>query len=43
MLDEINEKEGGIYAEIDLEKMYEFRNQCTVLNDIKDSYEVIKK
>lgn len=43
ILDEINDKEGGIYAEIDLEKMYEFRNQCTVLNDIKDSYEVIKK
>ena len=43
ILSEIEEKEGGIYAEIDLDEMYEFRNQCTVLNDIKDSYEVIIK
>lgn len=43
VLKEIEEKEGGIYAEADLEKMYEFREKCTVLNDIKDSYEVIKK
>lgn len=43
ILDEIEEKEGGIYAEADLDKMYEFRSQCTVLKDIKDSYEVIKK
>ena len=43
ILDEIEDIEGAIYAEIDLEKMYEFRNQCTVLKDIKDSYEVIAK
>ena len=43
ILSEIEEKEGGIYAEIDLEKMYEFRAKCTMLNDIQDSYEVIKK
>lgn len=43
ILDEIEEKEGGIYAEIDLEKMYEFRSKCTVLKDIKESYEVIIK
>lgn len=43
ILSEINKKEGCIYAEIDLEKMYEFRNKCTVLNDIKDSYEVITR
>ncbi len=43
ILDEINELEGGIYAEIDLEKMYDFRDKCTVLKDIKDSYEVIIK
>ena len=43
VLDNINETEGAIYAEIDLEKMYEFRAQCTVLKDIKESYEVIKK
>ena len=42
-IDEIEEKEGGIYAEIDLDKMYEFRSQCTVLKDIKESYEVIRK
>lgn len=41
VLDEINEIEGGILAEIDLEKMYEFRDKCTVLKDIKESYEVV--
>lgn len=40
ILSEINEKEGGIYAEIDLNEMYRFRDKCTVLEDIKDSYEV---
>lgn len=43
ILSEINEKEGSIFAEIDLDKMYEFRDKCTVLKDIKNSYEVIKK
>lgn len=43
ILSEIEEKEGGIFAEIDLDNMYNFRKQCTVLKDIKDSYEVIKK
>lgn len=43
ILSEINEIEGGIYAEIDLQEMYDFRDKCTVLNDIKSSYEVIIK
>ena len=43
ILAEIEEKEGGIYAELDLNKMYEFRDKCTILNDIKDSYEVVIK
>ena len=43
LLDEIDLVEGPIYAEIDLESMYEFRNKCTVLDDIQESYEVIKK
>ncbi len=43
ILDEINDIEGGIYAELNLENMYEFRNKCTILKDIKNSYEVIKK
>ena len=43
ILSEINEIEGAISATIDLDKMYEFRNKCTILNDIKDSYEVIIK
>lgn len=42
ILSEIDNIEGGIYAEIDLGSMYDFRDKCTVLNDIKDSYEVIK-
>ena len=40
IIDEINEIEGAIFAEVDLEKMYAFREKCTVLEDIKDSYEV---
>ena len=43
ILSEINEAEGAIFSEIDLDLMYEFREKCTVLNDIKDSYEVIIK
>ena len=43
ILDEINVIEGGIYANIDLNEMYEFRNKCSVLADIKESYEVLQK
>ncbi len=41
ILDEINTIEGAIAATINLYDMYEFRNKCTILNDIQDSYEVI--
>ena len=43
IMDEIEEMEGGIYAELNLLDMYNFREKCTVLNDIKDSYEVVIK
>ena len=43
ILSEIDKIEGGISAVCDLEEMYEFRNKCRVIDDIKDSYEVIKK
>lgn len=43
ILSEINEIEGGIYATIALEEMYDFREKCKILDDIKKSYEVIKK
>ena len=43
ILSEINLIEGGIYATIDLEEMYGFRDKCRVINDIKKSYEVVKK
>lgn len=43
VLDEINEKEGCISATINLEEMYDFRNKCTILKDIQESYEVICK
>ena len=43
ILSEIDKLEGGIYAKINLEEMYEFREKCKVLNDIKNSYEVIIK
>lgn len=43
ILSEIDKIEGGIYATINLEEMYSFREKCRVLDDIKDSYEVIEK
>lgn len=43
ILAEINKIEGGIRAVCDLDEMYEFRDKCRVLEDIKESYEVIKK
>lgn len=43
ILSEINLEEDGIYATIDLEEMYSFREKCRVLDDIKDSYEVVIK
>ena len=41
LLDEINTKEGGISATINLNEMYDFRDKCTVLKDIQEDYEVI--
>ena len=43
ILDQIEEIEGGVYAEVNLNEMYDFRSKCTILNDIKDSYEVLQK
>ena len=43
IMDEIEEIEGGIYAELNIPKMYEFREKCTILKDEKDSYEVVLK
>ena len=43
IMDQIEEIEGGVYAEVNIQEMYEFRNKCTILNDIKDTYEVITK
>ena len=40
IMSQIEEKEGGIYAELNLNEMYDFRKKCTILNDIKNSYEV---
>ena len=35
-----DQKEGAMNAQINLKTMYDFRNKCTVLNDIRDKYEV---
>lgn len=43
VISEINEVEDGIYAEVNLDEMYSFREKCRVLEDIKDSYEVVIK
>ena len=42
VLSELISEEGVLYTEFTTEKMYEFRNKCTVLNDIHASYEVIE-
>ncbi len=35
-----DQREGIMFAEINLNEMYEFREKCTILNDIKENYEV---
>ncbi len=35
-----DQKEGAMFAMLDLDPMYEFRNKCTCLNDIRKNYEV---
>lgn len=40
VLSEILDGEGVIQSELNLGKMYKFRDKCTILNDIKKSYEV---
>ena len=37
-----DQKEGLMTCEINFKNMYEYRNSCTILKDIKDSYEVIR-
>lgn len=36
-----NQNEGLMFAEINLKNMYEYRNTCTILKDIRKCYEVI--
>ena len=43
ILSEINISEGSFYTTIDLNLMYDFREKCKILNDIKSSYEVMVK
>lgn len=40
VLSEIDEGEGAMFAELKFKEMYEFRNKCTVLLDIHDTYDV---
>lgn len=40
VVSEITEGEGAMFAEIKFGDMYEFRKKCTVLADIKESYEI---
>ena len=35
-----DQKEGAMNALIKFQEMYDFRNKCTILNDIRESYEV---
>jgi hypothetical protein len=36
----IMQGEGIVTTELNFPEMYDFRNKCTILNDIKDNYEV---
>lgn len=40
VLSEIKKGEGAIFAELNFEKMYQFRKKCTVLLDIQKNYDV---
>lgn len=40
ILSEIKEGEGALYSEIKFNEMYKFREKCTILLDIHDSYDV---
>lgn len=40
VISEITEGEGAMFAEIKFNEMYKFREKCTVLLDIHDSYDV---
>ena len=40
VLSELLTGEGVIQSQIDINEMYKFREKCTILNDIKESYEV---
>jgi len=40
VLSELLTGEGIIQSQIDINEMYKFREKCTILNDIKESYEV---
>ena len=40
---EIDKKEGYIYASLDLEEMYKYREKCTVLKDLRKIYKVRTK
>lgn len=42
-MDEIDKKEGYIYASLDLEEMYKYREKCTVLKDLRKIYKVRTK
>lgn len=37
-----DQKEGAMSALIKFDEMYQFRDKCTILNDIRESYEVKK-
>lgn len=41
ILSEITTEEGAISASVNLQEMYDFRDKCTVLKDIQESYEVL--
>lgn len=39
---ELSQGEGAVYAEINFDDIYEFREKCTVLEDIHDKYDLNK-
>ena len=43
VLSEILDGEGVIQSELDLDEMYDFRDKCRVIEDLRESYEVVCK
>lgn len=43
IIEKLNEEEGVLYAELDIEEMHQYRKQLPILKDTKRSYQILEK